>query len=63
MIDPTLLRADEFEAFVADRHQRLLTLIEQATGISIYRGDILEEGVDVLEDDGDMAEQEVTLAA
>ena len=63
LIDPTLLEADDFEAFVADRHERLLTLIEQATGISIYRGDILEEGVDVLEDDSDMAEQEVTLAA
>ena len=63
LIDPTLLRANDFEAFVADRHERLLTLIEQASGISIYRGDILDEGVDVLEDDGDMAEREVTLAA
>ena len=63
LIDPTLLRADSFEAFIADRHERLLTLIEQATGISIYRGDILDEGVDVLEDNDDMAEQQVTLAA
>jgi hypothetical protein len=31
-IDPSLLRADNFEAFMADRQKRLLALIEQATG-------------------------------
>ena len=63
LIDPGLLRADDFEQFMEDRKERLLTLIEQATGISIYRGHIQEEGDDVLQDDGDMAEQAVTLAA
>ena len=38
-------------------------LIEEATGISIYRGDIKEEGEDAPEDEGDMSEQAVTLAA
>src|ERR1700747_1808876 len=32
LIDPSLLRADAFEAFMADRQKRLLTLIETATG-------------------------------
>ena len=63
LIDPELLRADNFEQFMEDRKERLLTLIEQATGISIYRGDVQDEGDDVPQDDGDMAEQAVTLAA
>ena len=63
LIESRLLRADDFEAFVEDRQEQLLKLIEQATGISIYRGDIQEEGDDVPEDGGDMAEQAVTLAA
>ena len=62
LISPGLLRADDFDAFVADRQKRLLKLIENATGISIYRGEIQEEEEDVPEDDGDMAEQAVTLA-
>ena len=57
------MHADDFESFVKDRQERLLKLIEQATGISIYRGDMREEGEDVLEDGGDLAEQAVTLAA
>ena len=40
LIKPRLLRTDDFEVFVEDRQERLLKLIEQATGISIYRGDI-----------------------
>jgi hypothetical protein len=32
LIDPALLRADKFEAFMPDRQKRLLGLIEQATG-------------------------------
>ena len=63
LIDPELLRADNFEQFMEDRKERLLTLIEQATGISIYRGDVQDEGDDVPQDDGDMAEHAVTLAA
>ena len=63
LIKPRLLRADDFETFVEDRQERLLTLIEQATSMFIYRGDIQEEGNDVPEHDGDMAEQAVTLVA
>ena len=63
LIEPRLLRADDFEVFVEDRQERLLKLIEQATGISIYRGDIQEEGDDVPVNGDDMAEQAVTLAA
>ena len=63
LIDPALLYADDFETFVKDRQERLLKLIENATGISIYRGNVQDEGDDVPEDDGDMAEQALTLAA
>lgn len=47
LIDPSLLWSDNFEAFMADRQQRLLKLIEQATGKSAYTGDAPEEGEDV----------------
>ena len=39
LIDPALLRADDFPAFFAAREKALLKLIEQATGRSAYRGD------------------------
>lgn len=39
LIDPPLIRADDFEKFMAARQLRLLTLIEKATGQSVYRGD------------------------
>ena len=39
LIDPALLRADDFHAFIAAREKGLLKLIEQATGRSAYRGD------------------------
>jgi len=51
-LDPTLLRADDFEAFMADRETRLLAMISKATGHAIVRADsIPEEGEDVLQDD------------
>lgn len=62
LIDPTLLRADKFQAFMDDRQRRLLALIERAMGKSAYTGDIAEEGEDV-EADEDMAEAELTMAA
>jgi hypothetical protein len=62
LIDPTLLRADKFEAFMDDRQKRLLALIERAMGKLAYTGDIAEEGEDV-ETDEDMAEAELTIAA
>lgn len=44
LIDPMLLRADAFEAFMEDRQKRLLHLIEQAMGKEAYSGTIPEEG-------------------
>ncbi len=38
LIEPTLLRSDDFAAFMAAREQSLLALIEAATGQSAYRG-------------------------
>jgi hypothetical protein len=62
LIDPSLLRADSFDAFMADRQKRLLALIEQATGKAAYIGNIQEEGEDV-EADEDTIEAELTMAA
>lgn len=62
LINPTLLRGNQFEAFMADRKKRLLALIEQATGKSSYLGDEVEEGEDV-EGDEDTVEAEHTMAA
>ena len=61
LIDPGLLRADLFDAFLVDRQKRLLTLIEQATGKAAYVGPVEEEGQDV-EVDEDTAEAELTIA-
>ena len=47
LIDPVILRSDNFETFMVDRQKRLLGLIEQATGKAAYTGDVPEEGVDV----------------
>jgi len=62
LIDPSLLRADRFEDFMADRQERLLALIEQATGKAAYIGGAQEEGEDV-EADEDTVEAELTIAA
>ena len=61
LIDPTLLRSDRFEDFMADRQRRLLTLIERATGKAAYVGTVPEEGEDV-EADQDTVEAELTIA-
>ena len=47
LIDPTLLRSDDFEAFLADRQKRLLALIERALGKAAYGGPGGEEGEDI----------------
>lgn len=62
LIDPALLRADSFDAFMADRQKRLLALIEQATGKAAYAGNVPEEGEDA-EGDEDTVEAELTIAA
>lgn len=60
LIDPEILRSDNFDAFMADRQKRLLGLIEQATGKASYTGDVPEEGVDAGED-ADMVEAEMVI--
>lgn len=57
LIDPALLRADKFDAFMEDRQRRLLGLIEQATGKVAYSGNVPEEGDDTeaIEDDAEAA--------
>jgi hypothetical protein len=60
LIDPSLLRANDFNAFMSDRQNRLLKLIELATGKAVYRGDVAEEGIDV-EGDEEQMEAEHTL--
>lgn len=47
LINPALVRGDNFEAFMADRQKRLLGLIEQATGKAAYAGDVQDEGEDM----------------
>ncbi len=51
LIDPSLLRSDNFDAFMVDRQNRLLSLIERATGKVAYTGDFKEEGLDLESDD------------
>lgn len=47
LIDPTILRSNDFSAFMADRQKQLLGLIEKATGKVAYTGEGTEEGVDM----------------
>lgn len=61
LIDPAILRADAFDAFMADRQKLLLSLIEHATGKSAYIGNVAEEGEDD-EADEDVIEAEMTIA-
>jgi len=62
LIDPLLLRADNFEDFMVDRQKRLLALIEEATGKPAYAGAVQEEGEDV-EGDEDTLGAELTIAS
>ncbi|WP_245943895.1 hypothetical protein [Acuticoccus kandeliae] len=61
LIEPGLLRRDDFEAFMDDRQKKLLNLIEIAMGKPAYAGTSIEEGEDV-EDDEDAEEAARTLA-
>lgn len=62
LIDPERLHADSFDAFMANRQQQLLKLIETAMGKSAYGGALQNEGVDS-EADEDTVEAELTIAA
>ncbi|NCD34893.1 MAG: DUF262 domain-containing protein [Spartobacteria bacterium] len=60
LIDPAIVRQDNFETFMLDRQRRMLELIERATGKNIYTGEQQEEGEDV--DTGeDMAEVDMSI--
>lgn len=61
LIDPVILRSDDFNAFMADRQKRLLGLIEQATGKPAYAGEEAEEGIE-LEGDEDADEAEMVIS-
>ena len=61
LLDPAILRSDDFEAFMQDRQKRLLTLIQQATGKDAYNGAVPEEGED-FDEDPDAVEAELTMA-
>ncbi|MFB9267770.1 hypothetical protein ACFFWD_32355 [Bradyrhizobium erythrophlei] len=63
LINPALLRADQFDAFMTDRQEHLLTLIEKATGQAALRGATAEEQEDEVETDSEAAEAELTIAA
>lgn len=62
LIDPALLRADQFQAFMDSRQKMLLSLIEAAMGKAAYAGTLAEEGEDQ-EEDEDMAEASQTMPA
>jgi hypothetical protein len=62
LIDPALLRADRFEAFMEDRQKRLLGLIERAMGKAAYSGNVPEEGEDA-EESEDAVEAAMVAAA
>ena len=65
LIDPEVLRKDDFYGFMADRQRRLLGLIEQATGKAAYSGSVTEEGEDVdgdVDGDVDMIEAEMVIS-
>ncbi len=52
LIDPALLRADNFEGFFAARQAALLRLIEDATGQAPYSGEEVDEpGTDVSDEE------------
>ncbi|MGV3710397.1 MAG: GmrSD restriction endonuclease domain-containing protein [Gemmatimonas sp.] len=59
-IEPKLLRSDSFDAFMLDRQERLLRMIENATGKSRLISSAPDEGISV-ELDGDAAEAALTI--
>jgi len=60
LIDPSLLRLDNFNAFMTDRQRRILNLIEQTMGKAAYVGDAQDEGEPVGSDE-DTLEAEIIL--
>jgi len=51
LIEPDLLRADDFDRFMAKRQEALLGLIEVAMGQAVYRGNVTDEPEEEAADD------------
>ena len=62
LIDPDLLRSNQFDSFMVDRQKQLLALIEQATGKAAYVGSVQEEGEEN-EADEDTVEAALTISS
>jgi hypothetical protein len=62
LIEPALLRADGFDAFMVDRQSKLLALIEKAMGKTAYRADTAQEA-EIDERDEESLEAEMTMAS
>jgi hypothetical protein len=62
LVNPALLRSDNFPAFMLDRQQMLLALIERATGKAVYQSEESAEGPEA-ENDEETAEAELTMSA
>jgi len=61
LIDVEKLRRDDFDGFMTARHERLITLIEGATGQHVYRDHVDEAAEEEFDDDSDEADH--TLAS
>lgn len=55
LIDPELLRADDFQSFMAARRDALLNLISKATGHTLMQPDAPEEGEEAGDEDAVIA--------
>ncbi len=62
LVNPDLLRKDDFNAFMHDRQKRLLALIENAMGKPAYLGAEQEDGTDG-EADADTVEADMVMTA
>jgi hypothetical protein len=51
LIDPTMLRSDNFQNFYDSRQNRMLELIERATGKSIVRAEAVGESTEAEEEE------------
>ncbi len=61
LIEPEILRGDDFERFMSDRQKRLLVLIEKATGKTAYMGAEQEDSMEV-DADADTVEAEMVIS-
>lgn len=62
LIDPILLRRDDFDGLILDRQRKLVELISKATGKAVYVGEGDDEGEDVVDLAITEAEQTLSIA-